>query len=236
MTYLILFLSVAVGAVAVRFVQVENRLRIRLLTAFGGAYVFTVTILHLLPEAMERAAPSIGYFILAGFFLQVALEYFSHGIEHGHAHHHSGHGTVPVGIIAGLCVHAFLEGMPLGGVGWGLPAEHSGRMLLASIVMHNIPVSIVLVSMLLHNGLTRGKVLGLVALFAAMSPAGALLGEFAPRLLDVREQLTAVVIGIFLHLSTTILFETSEAHRFNRQKIVAILLGTGVAIGSAWIH
>jgi zinc transporter ZupT len=236
MTYLILFLSVAVGALAVRFLQAENRVRIRLLTAFGGAYVFSVTILHLLPEATEKAGPSIGYFILAGFFLQVMLEYFSRGIEHGHAHHHDGQGAVPVGIIAGLCVHAFLEGVPLGGVGWGLPSEHSRRMLLASIVMHNVPVSLVLVSMLLHNGMARGKVLGLAALFAAMSPAGALLGEFVPRLLAAREQLTAVVIGIFLHLSTTILFETSEAHRFNRQKIVAIVLGTGAAIGSAWIH
>lgn len=236
MTYLILFLSVAVGALAVRFVPAENRLRIRLLNAFGGAYVFTVTILHLLPHATEHAGHSIGYFILAGFFLQVILEYFSRGIEHGHAHHHDGHGTVPVGIIAGLCVHAFLEGMPLGGVGWGLPTEHSSRMLLASIAMHNVPVSLVLVSMLLHNGLARGKVLGVAALFAAMSPAGAMLGEFIPRLLDMREQLTAVVIGIFLHLSTTILFETSEAHRFNRQKIVAIVLGTAVAIGSGLFH
>ena len=39
-----------------------------------------------------------------------------------------------------------------------------------------------------------------------------------------------VVIGIFLHISTTILFESSSDHKFTMRKIVAVLLGIGIAL------
>jgi hypothetical protein len=46
----------------------------------------------------------------------------------------------------------------------------------------------------------------------------------------------AVVIGIFMHISTTILFETSDVHRFNYAKLGAIGLGTGLGILSVMLH
>ena len=43
-------------------------------------------------------------------------------------------------------------------------------------------------------------------------------------------QITAVVIGVFLHISNAILFESSENHKFNLQKFIAVLIGFGVAL------
>jgi hypothetical protein len=40
----------------------------------------------------------------------------------------------------------------------------------------------------------------------------------------------AVVIGIFLHISTTILFESYEEHRYNLYKLLTILAGAGLAM------
>ncbi|MGB5319366.1 MAG: ZIP family metal transporter, partial [Eudoraea sp.] len=42
-------------------------------------------------------------------------------------------------------------------------------------------------------------------------------------------ELTALVIGVFFHISTVILFETSEGHHFNLRKIIVILLGILIA-------
>ena len=39
-----------------------------------------------------------------------------------------------------------------------------------------------------------------------------------------------IVIGIFLHISTTILFESSADHKINKRKMLAVLLGIGVAL------
>jgi zinc and cadmium transporter len=239
MTYLLLFLSVAIGVVVVFIFKPEDKRKIKVLISFAGAYIFTITVLHLLPEvySVTEVAPaitlgqhgpgfSIGLLVLAGFFIQLLLEFFSHGIEHGHAHHdHSG--IIPLGMMFGLCVHAFIEGLPLGG---HLNDEHSRQMLLAGIVIHNIPVSIVLFTMLLHNGVAQKKSLVLMLIFALMSPLGAGLSDFAGNLSKYSHELMAVVIGIFLHISTTILFESSDEHRFNRLKMLAIAVGAGIAV------
>ena len=236
MSYLILFLSVAVGAVLVMFWQPRDRRTVKMLTAFGGAYILAVTSMHLLPEVFGHDAGEIvteemadrgkfmGLWLLAGFFVQLILDYFSQGIEHGHAHHHAHDGRVPWGMLIGLCLHAYLEGTPLavsGGV-------HDA--LLVSIVMHNVPVSLVFMSLLLHNGLSRGRALLVMVAFASMSPLGMLTAELAEPLAQYERELLAVVIGIFLHIATTILFETGEEHRFNIQKFLAILAGAGIAV------
>jgi hypothetical protein len=39
----------------------------------------------------------------------------------------------------------------------------------------------------------------------------------------------AFVIGTFLHISTTILFENSEQHHFSKKKLLAVLVGIGLA-------
>ncbi len=239
-----LFLSVAVGAVVVLIWQPEDRKKIKLLTAFGGAYILSVTSLHLLPEVFGHAEhshengsfPVVGLCLLMGFFVQLILDYLSQGIEHGHAHHHAHDGKVPWGMLVGLCVHAYLEGTPLA-VHDPLTYEHAlsaeaQHALLLGIVMHNIPVSIVFMSLLLHNGLGRMKSIVVMGVFAVMSPLGMLTADLAEALADYQQQLMAVVIGIFLHIATTILFETGEDHRFNIKKFLAIVGGAGLAIGA----
>jgi hypothetical protein len=44
-------------------------------------------------------------------------------------------------------------------------------------------------------------------------------------------QLMAIVIGIFMHISTTILFESEDHHRFPTGKLVAV--GVGLLLGIA---
>ena len=42
----------------------------------------------------------------------------------------------------------------------------------------------------------------------------------------------AVVIGIFLHISTTILSESGSAdhHKFNKKKMIAVFVGVAIAL------
>ena len=66
-------------------------------------------------------------------------------------------------------------------------------------------------------------------MFALMSPLGSLVGENVQLLITYKTEITAIIIGIFLHISTIILFETSKDHKFNLLKFVAILIGMFVA-------
>ncbi len=208
--------------------------KLKLLIAFSGAYLLSITALHLLPEVFtgdDRGA-YFGSFVLVGFFIQVMLEYLSGGIEHGHAHTHRSAG-LPVGLMIGLCLHAFLEGMPLGGGDaghshHGHSHSHGLEPLLMGIVLHKYPVAMVFLAMLLNSGLAKAKAFGLLAVFAAMAPLGTLLSGVEMVGQYNRESL-AIVIGIFLHVSTTILFESSEGHRFNAYKMIAIAAGLALS-------
>ena len=127
---------------------------------------------------------------------------------------------MPFAMIAGLCLHALLEAMPL--------THAHGPHLLVGIAVHKFPVSIVLPGMLMHNRGAQKRAYGLLAGFALMATIGAFIGNIS--LLEHHAPyLLAMVIGIFMHVSTTILFESSEDHHYNSRKGIAILLGAGLA-------
>ncbi len=241
MDYLILLSSIALGAITVFGLRLHDAKHIRLLNAFTGAYLLSLTVLHLLPDLYESQPGVavkplvIGSFILFGFFLQIALDAISMGVEHGHAHHL--HGGLPIGILAGLCLHAFVEALAL-----GQSPEHQNphdlaarHFLLISVVVHNYPVSIALLAMLLQGGMKRSSSVVCLGLFAVMAPMGMFISTHTGLAVYSR-QLMAIVIGIFMHISTTILFESGDVHRIHFQKITAIVLGTALGILSLLAH
>jgi len=237
--YLLLLSTIVLGAASVFLFKLYEPRHVKLLNAFTGAYLLCLTLLHLLPELYHPHTGSvphddlrIGALILGGFFTQIALDVISMGVEHGHAHHLPG--RVPAGVLAGLCLHALVEATALGNARTHYDPE-SRQLLLWSIVLHNYPVSIALLGMLLHSGMTRGRALGFLGLFAAMAPLGMSLSAHTALAAHSRE-LMAFVIGIFMHISTTILFESSDIHRFNLAKLGAIIVGTGLAILSLSLH
>ena len=65
MNYLLLILSVLIGVSLVFVVKPNNKI-VRLLLAFSGAYLLSVTVLHLLPEVYTTGNDykRVGIFIL----------------------------------------------------------------------------------------------------------------------------------------------------------------------------
>ena len=238
MDYLLLLSSIVLGAISVFVFKLYEPRHVKLLNAFIGAYLLSLTLLHLLPELYTNSGTApvngllIGSLILGGFFAQIALDSISMGVEHGHAH--SLHGHMPIGVVAGLCLHALVEAMALGD-----PATYfdpaSRRLLLWSIVLHNYPVSIALLGMLLQAGMKPSRGLALLGLFAAMAPLGMFVSAHSVLAMYSRE-LMAIVIGIFMHISTTILFESSDVHRVKMAKLAAIVVGTGLGVASVLLH
>ena len=233
--YLLLFFSVILSGLAVFFFKTTNRFYLKLLLSFSGAYLFGLTVLHLIPAVYQADTSTVGYFILLGFFIQIILEYFSEGIEHGHIHvHHHPAPAFPFAVIIGLSLHSFLEGMPLADYHHDHDHGHSDQ-LLAGIILHHLPVAFALVSMLLQSGVKKSTAVILLIVFAAMAPLGAafsnfLSGDVVNNLSAYYDKIMAVVIGIFLHISTTILFESTENHRFNLYKLIVIFLGAGLSL------
>jgi len=239
-TYLILVAGVLGGGFLVYIVKPENRNILRLLLAFSGAFLIGITFLILVPEVFREPVPSLGLFVLLGFLLQLVLELLTHGAEHGHEHdtEHCDRGThiSPFLLMTGLCIHAFLEGAPI------IPSIDTGtrNMLVMGIIVHNIPISLTLIILFIHYGMKRGRAALLLIIFSLMTPLGSILSQFLQEvtLQDISYYLNyvmAVVIGIFLHVSTSILFETEENHQVNLRKFMTVILGLALAFGVSFL-
>jgi hypothetical protein len=82
-------------------------------------------------------------------------------------------------------------------------------------------------TLLINTNITKLKSWIILLGFAIMTPLGLLLGlisSTATHFIDFN-MILAIVVGMFLHISTTIIFETSENHKFNILKLTSILIG-----------
>ena len=236
--YFLLLLTVLLGGFAALLVDPKDQSRLQLFLSFSGAYILGICVMDIMPTVFRSSVENVGIYILVGFFIQLILEQFSGGVEHGHIHvpHQQNqvrrHTTM---VMIGLCLHAFIEGLPLG----GHVHDHSGHHLLWSIVLHKAPAAFALVLLLKKSGYAKNMLWLLLIVFALMSPLAAALTSAISQQDQIGDWhinvLQAVVIGSFLHIATTILFESdssSDHHAVPFPKLMAILLGVGIAVGS----
>ena len=222
------------------------------ITIFGGAFLFASCFINLVPHMFlgegdyRFVTPTLHFKVAAavmlGFLIQLLLEQLTKGVEHGHnhcpcceeeqdaaAHHHThqphaghchDHSVHPVtGLLVGLCIHAFLEGMPMVDLDGDI---HQG--LLYGIVLHNIPIALVLVGLFVGNGYGFWRSLGLLTLFAVMTPLGSLCNLYLLPGDEVLQSLImGVVVGILLHVSVSILFD-HDHNTFSWGKLALILV------------
>jgi zinc transporter ZupT len=231
-----LFLTVLGAGWLTRLLPTARTTWMKPLLAFSGAYLFTLTVTHLLPEALQMLpGHEVGYFVLAGFFGQMILEVFSQGVEHGHVHHHTEHaGRVPFLLLFSLVLHSFLEGSILVKTPAAGDVSQNFYAILTGVALHHIPAAFALMAALLLRLGSFRRAVPYLLLFAVAGPAGIVVSNFV-----VLEQLLAgglyagllgLVAGNFLHVSTTILFETSPDHSLNVRKMLATLAGLLMAL------
>jgi len=231
--YLVLFLTVIGSGSLIFLVKSDDQRILKLLLAFSGAFLIGISFLKLIPEVYSSGTRFMGLFVMLGFLIQLVLELITEGAEHGHRHEHSEDEKVsPFLLLTGLCIHSFLEGMPIVGA-FNIGIQHT---LVLGIVIHNIPISLTLMSLFLHYGLSRRRALFFLVVFALMTPLGSILSNIIHALTDAAlgiyfNYVMAVVIGIFLHVSTSILFETEENHKYNLRKFITVCAGILVAFG-----
>lgn len=219
MLYVLLFVSVLIGYGIALILKSKDSGQLNLLLAFSGAFLLSLTVFELLPEVFEEPSKTIGIWIMAGILLQICLEFFSKGAEHGHVHLHTTNKNFPWLLFISLAIHAFLEGFPVS----------IDNNLLYGVLVHKIPIAVILSLFFIRAAYSKTITITFLLLFALMTPLGNYLSEEITVLKTYETEISALVIGIFLHVSTTILFESSKDHKFNLAKMTVIVLGTVLA-------
>ena len=133
--YLLPIYAVALGVIIAIIVKDKASWNIKLLLSFSGAFLLALTLFELLPEVYHHLeAKSTGVYIMSGILLQIVLELFSKGAEHGHMHMHKNDSTFPWLLFISLCIHSFLEGFPI----------HEHNDMVYGVLIHKIPIEDIL--------------------------------------------------------------------------------------------
>ncbi|WP_138434409.1 ZIP family metal transporter [Winogradskyella algicola] len=218
--YLFPIYAIIIGVVIAFLTKKQKSIYTKLLLSFSGAFLLALTLFDLLPEVYHHLdTKQTGLFIMCGILLQIVLEFLSKGAEHGHVHLHQEDNKFPWLLFISLCIHSFLEGFPI----------HQHNDMVYGVFIHKIPIAALLTSFLLQSKYAKEQAITFILIFAAMTPLGTLVSNTTSLSPDLLVSINAVVIGIFLHISTTILFETGEGHKFNLSKLMAIGLGILIA-------
>lgn len=243
----VLFFTPLIAGLLVYLVPSARGSNFKLLLVFAGSYLFAITVTHILPELYSEHLEMelIGLFVLAGFFLQQFLEYFTSGVEHGHVHthdephHHHSHAHQTVSalvLLSALCVHAFLEGGML-----AKPAAPGYDMnaVLLGIALHRAPAAFALMTVLTTQLRSKSRALPYLIGFSIAAPIGLFISSYFIETEVMTDTsliyLYALVSGNFLHISTTIVFESSPEHRFHAKKLAVAVVGALVAVAVEYI-
>jgi zinc transporter ZupT len=218
--YLLPVVAIIIGVILAFITKKQKSIGTKLLLSFSGAFLLALTLFDLLPEVYHHLdAKQTGLFIMCGVLLQIVLEFFSKGIEHGHDNTHEKDKRFPWILFISLCIHSFLEGFPI----------HQHNDMLYGVLIHKIPIAALLTTFLLQSNYSKFQMIGFLLVFTLMTPLGTFISNNIVLASEYIDYVNAIVIGIFLHIATTILFESSEGHKFNLSKLVMICLGILIA-------
>ncbi|WP_350293286.1 ZIP family metal transporter [uncultured Croceitalea sp.] len=218
--YLLPVIAIFIGVIIAFITKKQKSIGTKLLLSFSGAFLLALALFELLPEVYHHLEPKqTGLFIMLGIVMQIVLEFFSKGAEHGHPDIDNDDKKFQLVLFISLCIHSFLEGFPI----------HEHNDMVYGVLIHKIPIAALITSFLFQSNYSKVQIIGFLVVFAVMTPLGTYISNNTILATDYIDVVNAIVIGIFLHIATTILFESSEGHKFNLSKLVMICLGISIA-------
>jgi zinc transporter ZupT len=228
MDYVVLISAVVIGAGIAYFFQNNSKFSKKLLM-FSAGLLLAITVLDMFPSLYIDGGLNAGIWIIIGVGIQLILEGLSKGIEHGHLHNYDHHtdSVIPISVMLGLFIHSFLEGTPLEVHHLHNHDVHDHHIhssnILWALSIHKVSETIVLSTFLFSLHIKRIYAFSILILFAVSAPVGAFLGSFLDP--DIYPKLLGIVAGIFLHISSVIIFESNEKHSLNWQKLLLVFSG-----------
>lgn len=208
--------------------RLENFAKPLSLIAVG--LLITISLSHLLPEAMEESTDphSIGFTVLIAVLVLIAVEMFFNS----HSHKENALSKGAAGLLCGTFLHAFCDGIIL--VSSYLVDIHLGMAVTAAILIHEVPQEIGDYVILLDCGMTRTQAFSISFISGCGAFCGAVLGYF---LLDTVKGLLPYALAVsassFIYVSLCDLLPRLYKSQ-NQQKMIYrfffLLLGVIAAL------
>lgn len=167
--------------------RLENFAKPLSLVAVG--LLITISLSHLLPEAMEESSDphTIGFTVLIAVLVLIGIEMFCSS----HSHHDNALAKGAAGLLSGTFLHAFCDGIILASS--YLVDVHLGIAVTAAILIHEVPQEIGDYVILLDCGMSRTGAFSISLISGLGALCGVTSGYF---LLDTVQGLLPYALAI----------------------------------------
>ncbi|OGM29991.1 hypothetical protein A2801_00535 [Candidatus Woesebacteria bacterium RIFCSPHIGHO2_01_FULL_41_10] len=198
---------------------------------FAAGVLITVSLVGLIPEAIDQMGENALIVVLIAFFLAYLFEYFIVDIHH-HAedHHHHSKVSVPL-VVVGDTIHNFIDGVAIAASFFVSPGL--GLITSLSTFLHEVPHEIGDFGILLKAGYGRKKVLLINLVSASATLVGAFVTVFIPEDSSFTGIMLAISAGIFLYLGAIdFLPHISDGHSSKLKSVVPLGLGIIIMVAT----
>lgn len=213
------------GGVAFLFIDSWSKLLARYSIPFAAGVFLSVTLVGVLPEAIELSSPDILLTTLISFLAVYLLETFVVDVHHhddpGHTHRHTSSAKL---IVIGDTIHNLVDGIAIATAYLVNPGL--GVITAISTLLHEVPHEIGDFGILLKAGWRKSRILIVNVVSAASAVLGALFVFYLNPSEQLQAQLLAATAGIFLYLCAVDFLPRSHNTTNKKQTVTALLLGT----------
>jgi zinc transporter ZupT len=175
--------------------------------AFGAGFMLAVTVLGVMPQALQRT-PAAAIYILTGYLaVHLAQHVFT-------THFHFGEEThrVPpsagMSALVGLTLHTFFDGVAI--ASGFLVSERLGILLFLAVLLHKLPEGVTIASVIMAGGQSRARAVGGAIVLGLATILGVLLTE---QLAPLSEHGLALSAGVTLYVAASNLVPEFQAKR-----------------------
>ena len=193
-------------------------------TPFAAGVLLTVSLLGVLPEAVELLNQTAFLIVLFSFLAAYLFEHFLFGLHHHDNQLHCNHlnqGSIPL-VIIGDTIHNFVDGIVIASsylVNPGL-----GIITTISTFLHEIPHEIADFAILNAAGWKKRSIITVNLVSALATIVAALFVLFIPIDEKLNGIFLAIAGGLFLYLSASDFLPHIDEIEINRHKMLAALL------------
>lgn len=235
-----LFIVSSIGLILYVFRTISKKF-LHLLIALWAGTMFSVALVHILPEAMETSKIAI-YSFVWGFLMMYLFEELLTPHHHDHTHldhtHEDPHEHLEHIIIVSwiaISIHTIFDGLWIR-AGFAL-SESLGMGILGSVAIHQIPVSLSVASLLRESHFSKKIQIWMMIIFSSTAPCGFILADtFVSHISNEILAITTAIAGwSLLYVSNVELLPMIHAESSKHMKYATTLLFVWGVIGMTLI-
>lgn len=214
------------GGVAMLTVKPWTKILSKYAVPFAAGVLLTVSLLGLIPEAVEITGEAAMGIVFLGFLAAYIFESVFFALHHHVGHEHDKHSASVGLIIFGDTIHNFIDGIAIAAS--YLISPGLGLITAISTLLHEIPHEIGDFGILLKAGWKKGKIIGVNLISGLATVLGALAVYYLKPSELIEGNLLAVAAGLFLYLGASDFLPQAGEDDNKWRSMLVMLLGVGV--------